>query len=150
MEQYNSSQKYSNPIILFDGVCNLCDKSVQFLLTYNRKENLHFASLQSTFAKNLLQKENVQFQDLSTVIYIENGKAYTKSAAIFEVSKHLIYPWKAIHYFSFIPKRITDWLYELIAKNRYNWFGRKNECILPKSEWQDRFHGQGHKKSQNF
>jgi predicted DCC family thiol-disulfide oxidoreductase YuxK len=140
MQDSNSYQKYSKPIVLFDGVCNLCNSSVQFLLSYNRKENLHFASLQSSFAKNLLQKLNIPFKDLNTIIFVENGKVYTKSSAIFQTSKHLIYPWKAIQYFAFIPTCISNWFYDLIAKNRYHFFGRKNECMIPKQKWQHRFH----------
>ena len=141
MQKRESNPNTSTPIVLFDGVCNLCNSSVQFLLSYNRKENLRFASLQSSFAKNLLQKLNIPFKDLNTIIFIENGKVYTKSAAIFQTSKHLIFPWKAIQYFAFIPTCISNWFYDLIAKNRYRWFGRKKKCMIPKQKWQNRFFG---------
>lgn len=141
MQDCNSYQKCSKPIVLFDGLCNLCSSSVQFLLTYNRKKNLHFASLQSPFAKNLLQQLNIPMEDLSTIIFVQNEKVYTKSSAVFELSKHLTYPWKAIHYFAFLPSPISNWFYDLIARNRYHWFGRKKKCMIPKTKWQDRFHG---------
>ena len=72
MTENKSYQDTSNPIVLFDGVCNLCNTSVRFLMAYNRKENLHFASLQSKYAKNLLAKYNLSQTDLSTVVFIEN------------------------------------------------------------------------------
>ncbi len=141
MTESNTYQNTSNPIVLFDGVCNLCNTSVRFLLAYNRKENLHFASLQSNFAKELLAKYNLPKTDLDTVVFIEDQKISTQSTAAFEISKHLIYPWRAIEHFKHLPKSITDWFYKIISKNRYNWFGRKNECMVPKAEWKHRFHG---------
>ena len=141
MTENKSYHDTSNPIVLFDGVCNLCNTSVRFLMAYNRKENLHFASLQSKYAKNLLAKYNLSQTDLSTVVFIENEKISTQSTAIFEISKHLIYPWRAIENFKYLPKSITDWFYKLVAKYRYSWFGRKKECMIPKAEWKHRFHG---------
>ncbi len=140
MTENNLHQNISNPIVLFDGVCNLCNTSVRFLLAYNRKENLHFASLQSNFAKELLAKHNLPSTDFDTVIFIENQKISTQSKAVFEISKHLIYPWRAIENFKYLPTSITDWFYKQISKNRYMWFGRKKECMLPKAEWKYRFH----------
>lgn len=139
MQHSKSDQNNSNPIVLFDGLCNLCTTSVQFLLAYNRKENLQFTSLQSDFAKKLRMQYNVSNSELSTIIFIENKQVYTKSTAAFELTKHLIYPWRAIYYFKYIPKSITDWIYNLISKNRYNWFGKKNYCMIPKPEWKHRF-----------
>lgn len=139
MQQIKSDQHYSNPIVLFDGVCNLCTTSVRFLLAYNRTKNLHFASLQSDFAKDLLLQYKIFNSELSTIIFIEDKHIYIKSTAAFELSKHLIYPWRAIYFFKFIPKLITDWIYDLISKNRYNWFGRKDQCMIPKPEWKHRF-----------
>lgn len=139
MQHIKSDQNYSNPIVLFDGVCNLCTTSVRFLLTYNKKENLHFASLQSNYAKNLLEQYQVSNSNLSTIIFIENKQVYTKSTAVFELTKHLTYPWRAISLFRFIPKFITDSIYNFISKNRYNCFGKKKECMIPKPEWKHRF-----------
>ncbi|MDM8159494.1 thiol-disulfide oxidoreductase DCC family protein [Labilibaculum sp. K2S] len=139
MLQIKSDQNYSNPIVLFDGVCNLCTTSVQFLLAYNRKENLHFASLQSDFAQELLIQYKLTNEELSTIIFIENERIYTKSTAVLELTKHLIYPWRALYFFKFVPRMITDWVYNLISKNRYNWFGKKNQCMIPKPEWKHRF-----------
>ena len=126
--------------MLFDGVCNFCNTTVRFVLAYNRAENIQFSPLQSDFAKQLLAQHNLSSDDMNTVVFIEDNKAYTRSTAAFQISKHLIYPWKAIYYFKFVPKSITDWIYDLIAKNRYSWFGKKNQCMVPKPEWRERFH----------
>ena len=141
MTKNNWDQNNANPIVLFDGVCNLCNTSVRFLLAYNRKENLHFAPLQSKFAKELLAKYNLPSSDLDTIVFIEKQKISTQSKAVFEVAEHLIYPWRAIEHFKYLPTSITDWFYKLISTNRYRWFGRKKECMLPKAEWKHRFHG---------
>ena len=138
MQHTNTYQDASDPIVLFDGVCNLCNTSVRFILAYNRKENLRFASLQSEFAKKLLAQHQVDIE-MDTVVFVENGEIFTRSSAGFEISKHLIYPWRAMYYFKYIPKNITDWIYKLIARNRYQWFGKKDQCMVPKPEWKHRF-----------
>ncbi|WP_321515506.1 thiol-disulfide oxidoreductase DCC family protein [Marinifilum fragile] len=140
MHSHSKNINNSNPIVLFDGVCNFCNTTVRFVLAYNRAENIQFSPLQSDFAKQLLAQHNLSSDDMNTVVFIEDNKAYTRSTAAFHISKHLIYPWKAIYYFKFVPKSITDWIYDLIAKNRYSWFGKKNQCMVPKPEWKERFH----------
>ncbi|PKQ64909.1 hypothetical protein BZG02_03415 [Labilibaculum filiforme] len=139
MQHIQSDQNYSNPIVLFDGVCNLCTTSVRFLLAYNQKENLHFASLQSNFAKELLLQYHLPSSKLSTIILIENQQVYTKSIAVLELSKHLTYPWRVFYFLKFVPRRISDWVYDRISKNRYKCFGKKNQCMIPKPEWKHRF-----------
>jgi len=140
MHKNASNTKITNPVVLFDGVCNLCNTSVRFLLAYNRKENLHFAPLQSEYAQQHLKALNLHNEDFRTVVFIENGLVFTKSTAAFEITKHLIYPWKIIYHFRFIPRKLTNWVYEIISINRYKVFGRKKDCMIPKPEWQNRFH----------
>lgn len=139
MKDTSNNINNTNPIVLFDGVCNLCNTSVRFLLAYNRKENLHFASLQSDFAQQLLSKYGAT-SNMDTVIFIENGRIYKKSKAFFEICKHLIYPWRAMYYFKYVPVSITNWMYEFVAKYRYKLFGKRKSCMIPKPEWIDRFH----------
>jgi len=76
---------------------------------------------------------------MDSLIFIENDQAYIKSEAAFKISKHLIYPWKIIYHFRYLPKGLCDWVYDLIAKNRYSWFGKKQFCMIPKEECKDRF-----------
>lgn len=140
MTENTSNIKITNPVVLFDGVCNFCNTSVRFVLAYNRAENIHFTPLQSDFSKKLLAQHKLSSDDINTVIFIENNKVYTKSSAVFRITKHLIYPWRALYYFTYLPKTITDWFYDQIAKNRYSWFGKKNQCMVPKPEWRERFH----------
>lgn len=139
MKDTSNNINNTNPIVLFDGVCNFCNTSVRFLLAYNRKENLHFASLQSDFAQKVLSQYGVT-PHMDTVIFIEDGNIYTKSKAFFEICKHLIYPWKAMYYFKYIPSSITNWIYDLIAKHRYKLFGKRKKCMVPRPEWRDRFY----------
>jgi len=129
----------SHPIVLFDGICNLCNTSVRFLLAYNPKENLRFSPLQSAKAKEILKQLNWDEKAMDSLIFIEDEKAYIKSEAAFKISKHLTYPWKAIYHFRHFPKRFCDWFYDLIAQNRYSWFGKQQSCMIPKEEWKDRF-----------
>jgi len=131
--------KSSHPVVLFDGICKLCNGSVRFLLAYNRKANLRYAPLQSIKAKELLKRFNWEEKSMDSLIFIEEDKVYIKSEAAFKISKHLTYPWKAIYYFRYFPKRLCDWFYDFIAKNRYTWFGKKSSCMIPGEEWKDRF-----------
>ena len=129
----------SQSIVLFDGVCNLCNTSVRFLLAYNKKANLFFCPLQSTKAKQLLNSLNWEGERVNSLIFIEDKQVYIKSEAAFRISKHLTYPWKAIYHFRHFPKGFCDWLYDIIAQNRYSWFGKKQSCMMPRPEWTDRF-----------
>lgn len=129
----------SKAIVLFDGVCNLCHSSVRFLLAYNRKANLYFAPLQSSKAKELLKQVKWTENDLSSIVFIEYDKVYSKSEALFNIAKHLTYPWRIIYHFRFLPKALCDGLYKLLAQNRYAWFGKQKSCMVPKKEWTNRF-----------
>ena len=129
----------SHPIVLFDGICNLCNTSVRFLLAYNKKANLMFCPLQSAKAKVILKRLNWEVRPMDSLIFIEDGKVYFKSEAAFKISKHLTYPWKAIYHFRHFPKGFCDWIYDVIAQNRYSWFGKQQSCMMPRPEWTDRF-----------
>lgn len=140
MHSHSKNISNSNPIVLFDGVCNFCNTTVRFVLAYNRAENIRFSPLQSDFAKQLLAQHNLSSDDIDTVVFVQDNKAYTKSSAAFQIARHLIYPWKTLYYFKHTPKNITNWIYDLIARNRYSWFGKKNQCMVPKPEWRERFY----------
>jgi predicted DCC family thiol-disulfide oxidoreductase YuxK len=129
----------SRSIVLFDGVCNLCNTSVRFLLAYNKKANLLFCPLQSAKGKELLDNLNWEGERINSLIFIESEQVHIKSEAIFKISKHLTYPWKVIYHFRYFPKRFCDWVYEVIAQNRYTLFGKKAYCMKPKPEWKNRF-----------
>ena len=123
-------------IILFDGECNFCDASVQFII---KRDNgtFHFASLQSEVGKQLV--ERFQLQGIDSVVLIENERAYTKSTAALRIAKRLHRLWRFCYLLIVLPKPIRDSIYDLIAKNRYKWFGKKEICLLPNEKDRARF-----------
>lgn len=129
----------SKPILFFDGVCNLCSSSVQFVLKHNKKGNIQFASLQSQFAKQRLKSFNLPKDYLQSLVLIESEEIYIKSDAALRISKHLSGIWSIGSVFLIIPKFIRDAAYDLIAKHRYKWFGKAETCWIPKPEWKERF-----------
>lgn len=126
-------------IILFDGVCNLCERSVQTVLKYDRQGYFHFASLQSDAGRKLLQQFGLPADELKSFVLIENGKAFTRSTAALRVAGKLGGPWKLLYPFIVLPAFLRNAVYDLIAANRYRWFGKKEACWLPKPEWTSRF-----------
>lgn len=127
------------PVILFDGVCNLCNSSVQFIIRNDPDKKFAFASLQSSVAKDLLTELSSGPTDLYSILLLKNGKVFDRSDAILEISKDLSRPWSAIYVFRFLPKAIRDALYKLIANNRYKLFGRQDSCLMPTPELRARF-----------
>ncbi|MEH7444512.1 thiol-disulfide oxidoreductase DCC family protein [Bacillus sp. JJ1122] len=127
-----------HPVILFDGVCNFCDASVQFILNRDPKGIFQFASLQSEAGQNLVKKHNVP-ADVDSMILIEDDKVYYKSTAALRISRHLQGTWKWLYGFTIIPSPIRNIVYDLIAKNRYKWFGQKESCMLPPPNIRKRF-----------
>lgn len=127
-----------HPVILFDGVCNFCDVSVQFILNRDPNETFHFASLQSEAGQELLNKYHVR-DDVDSMILIENDKVYYKSSAALRISRHLRGAWKLLYVFMVVPAPIRNVVYDLIARNRYKWFGQKESCMLPPPNVRKRF-----------
>lgn len=126
------------PIILFDGVCNLCNGAVQFVIKHDPEGKYLFASLQSEEGKRLLQHFQLP-QDLSSFVLIENNKVYIRSTGALKVAKQLKGAIKLLYAFMIVPKFIRDAVYNWIARNRYTWFGKKDECMLPTPELKARF-----------
>ena len=125
-------------IILFDGECNFCDQSVQFIIKRDPEGKFKFASLQSETGQELLNKFNAP-RDLDSFVFIEGDRCYFKSSAALRVFKHLKGVWKFSYYLLIVPRPIRDFFYHIIAKNRYKWFGKKDECMLPTPEQRERF-----------
>ncbi|MEX1383530.1 thiol-disulfide oxidoreductase DCC family protein [Lutibacter sp.] len=126
-------------IILFDGICNLCNTSVIFIIKHDKKAHFKFASLQSDAAKELLLQYNVKKIKIDSIILIENGTFYEKSTAALRISKKLNGGFKLLYIFILIPTFIRDWVYNYIAKNRYKWFGKKDNCMIPSEKLKSRF-----------
>ncbi len=126
-------------LILFDGVCSFCNYWVNFAIKRDRKKKLHFTPLQGETAKWLLPQYNLNPTSLSSVIFIDSGKAWTQSSAAIRICKHLDGGWKLFYGLMIIPKFIRDFLYNIIARNRYKWFGKKENCMMPTPELRERF-----------
>lgn len=125
-------------IILFDGICNFCDSSVQFIIRYDQAAYFQFASIQSDVGQALLAKYNVS-ENVDSVILIEHGKAYVESTAALRISRKLDGLWPICYLFILVPPFLRNTVYRLVAKNRYRLFGQKKICLLPTSSQQKRF-----------
>lgn len=127
-------------IVLFDGVCNLCAKSVQFIIKRDPEKIFKFASLQSDHAQKILASVVSDKKNLSTLVLVDkNQKIYFESSAWLRILKELSGLWSLFFVLIVVPPFFRDFIYRFIAKNRYHWFGKKEECWLPTKEWQDRF-----------
>ena len=127
------------PIILFDGVCNFCNAGVSFIIRQDKKNIFRFAALQSKAGQQLLEKYNLPQKKFDSFILIDKGKAYYRSTAGFKIYGKLPWYWKWTQIFWIVPKFIRDGVYDFIARNRYKWFGRKEECMIPTPDVRNRF-----------
>ena len=126
-----------NAIILFDGVCNFCNASINFTIRHDKKGYFKFAPLQSEKAKELVG--DLTTPEPETVLLVENGKIYDHSTAALRVARKLNGLWPLFYVLMIIPKPLRDWVYSFIAKRRYKWFGRTEACMVPTPEVRDRF-----------
>jgi predicted DCC family thiol-disulfide oxidoreductase YuxK len=126
-------------IILFDGVCNLCNSAVDFIIKRDKKNRFKFSSLQDNSVRKLLNESNLQEGYLDSIILIRGDKIYFKSRAALEISKNLSGFWPLFYTLILIPAFVRDPLYEWIARNRYKWFGKKSTCRLPTEEEKSKF-----------
>ncbi|MCW5947614.1 MAG: thiol-disulfide oxidoreductase DCC family protein [Fimbriimonadales bacterium] len=125
----------SDLIVLFDGECNLCNRTVQFIIKRDPKARFRFGALQWAASRSLLGDPAPN----STVVLIENDRVYRESAATLRICRHLRFPWPLLSIFIFVPRPIRDAIYRWIANNRYRWFGKRNECMAPTAELAHRF-----------
>ena len=123
-----------NPVVLFDGVCNLCVGSVQFIIKHDKQKQFRFASLQSNFGKAILQKAGVSENNFNSFILFEEGEIFTRSTAALRVCKQLSGGWNLLYVLIIIPAFIRNPIYSIIANNRYKLFGKKEACWLPDEE----------------
>ena len=126
-------------IILFDGVCNLCNSSVQFIIRHDPDEQFKFAALQSPFGQEQLRKFEIPQDALNSVILMRDGVAFQRSDAALEIARDFNGMWRGLYYFKIIPRFLRDWIYDRIAKNRYSLFGKRDECMIPTPELKARF-----------
>jgi len=126
-------------IILFDGVCNLCNSSVNFIIDNDHKNVFKFTSLQSEKGIELLKKYDLLDKNIDSVILVENDKAYVKSDAALKIAKTLGGKYKLFYGLIILPAFIRNFFYDIIAKNRYKWFGKKDSCRIPTLELKSKF-----------
>lgn len=124
----------NSPIILFDGVCNLCNASVQFIINRDPKRHFMFATLQGKTAQSILGDAPLAGLDLNSVVLVENGKLYDRSTAALRIARKLSSGWPVFYAFIIVPQFIRDGIYNWIAKNRYKWFGKQESCMMPTPE----------------
>ncbi len=131
MEQY--------PILLFDGVCNLCNQTVQFIIEQDKKNIFRFAALQSEYGQNTLKKHQLFDNQLNSVVLVYKNKTYTHAAAPLEVLRLLGGFWQLGYIFKLVPSFFSNIVYRWVARNRYKWFGAKESCWLPTAELKSKF-----------
>lgn len=127
------------PIILFDGICNFCNNSVIFILKRNIKTPIYFTALQSEVGQRLLTEYELPVNEMESIVFIEQGKAYMQSTAALRICRYLRGLWPLCYGFIIVPKFIRDGIYNWVSKNRYKWFGVREECMIPTPEMKKRF-----------
>ena len=130
---------FSRPLILFDGVCNLCNRSVQFIIKRDKKKQFLFASLQGQTGQELLKKFDLPANDFNSFILVVGDKIYTRSTGVLRMLKILGGRWKLFYGLIIVPGFIRNAFYNWIAKNRYKWYGKRDECMVPTAELKERF-----------
>ncbi|CQR53602.1 thiol-disulfide oxidoreductase DCC family protein [Paenibacillus riograndensis] len=126
-------------VVLIDGVCHLCQGLVRFIIPRDPQGRILFAPLQSEISRKLTNDSGLVPGQLSTVVLLENGVCYTESAAVLRIARKLRFPWPAAYLLIIIPRPLRDALYRLVARNRYRWFGRDEQCMVPTPEIRKRF-----------
>lgn len=127
-------------IVLFDGVCNLCNGAVKYIIKHDKKDIFRFASLQSEIGRNLVSERGMDPEELDSIILIEPGVAYyRKSTAALEISRDLSGGYSFLKNFLFIPESLRDGIYDFVASNRYKWYGKKESCMIPTPDLKAKF-----------
>ncbi len=130
---------HTDPVILFDGICNFCNSAVNFTIKRDKHKKIKFAPLQSDTGKSILKQHGLPENYSSSFLFIENGKLYNRSAAALRVCRYLSGLWPLCYSLIIIPAFIRNAVYDFIAKNRYKWFGQKDACMVPTPDVRARF-----------
>jgi len=134
-----ADHKPPGPIVLFDGVCNLCNGAVQFLIPRDPEARFSFAPVQSSTGQRLLERNDLVTDDFDTIVLVEGKRVHTKSDAVIRIAALLGWPYRLAVAGRILPRDLRDWLYDVVADNRYDWFGRKDQCMIPDEDVSDRF-----------
>ena len=128
-----------NPVLLFDGVCNLCNATVQFIINRDRNKKFRFAPLQSVIGQQAKVLNGIPADELESVILFVEGKIYKKSDAALQIARRLDGAWPVFFIFYIVPRFLRDPIYDLVAKYRYKWFGKRDSCMVPDPDLKSRF-----------
>ncbi|ARN77814.1 thiol-disulfide oxidoreductase [Nonlabens spongiae] len=126
-------------IILFDGVCNLCNGAINFIIKRDPKDHYRFAALQSDIGEELLAKHDIDPEKTDSIVLIRNGSAFAKAGAALRIAKKMSGAWPLLYGLTIIPKFISNAVYDYIAYHRYKWFGKKESCMIPTPELKKKF-----------
>jgi len=126
-------------VVIFDGVCNLCSHTVQFIVAHEVSPTLHFAPVQSAAGARLMRQFGLDPEDAKTFVLVEKGLPYVRSEAAIRISRHLHMPWRLLCLVRFVPRFLRDRCYDIVVRNRYRWFGRHEKCMVPSSAIAARF-----------
>lgn len=129
----------ASPILIFDGVCNFCNGSVNFLLRHDTQGVFRFAANQSETGKELLTAQGIDAERVESVYVYADGRLLQKSDAALYIASRLPYPWRLLAVLRIVPAVLRDWLYDFVARNRYKWFGKRESCRLPTAAERERF-----------
>lgn len=129
----------ANKIILFDGFCNLCSGTVQFIIKNEKSDLLRFSPLQSETGMRILKEFQVDPSFTGSVVFIEDGKVYVKSRAALKIAKYLRFPFRLASLLHIVPGVVSDGVYDIIARKRHWIFGRKKTCWIPRRQWEHKF-----------
>jgi predicted DCC family thiol-disulfide oxidoreductase YuxK len=127
-------------IVMYDGDCNMCAAVVQFTIVRDRRGVLRYAALQSETGERLLREHGLATQPIDTFVFIEEGDAYVRSTAALRLIRYLFGGWPLLYGFILVPRPLRDMVYSFVARNRYRWFGKKEQCMLMKPEYRERFY----------
>ncbi len=129
------------PVLFFDGVCNLCNRTVSFVMEHDRSGRIRFASLQSAYAEQVLRPLGIEPGCLESIVYLHKGQALRRSDAVLAICRDLRAPWRWLQIFWIMPRPLRDILYGWVARRRYKWFGKRPSCRIPTPAERDRFLG---------
>ena len=135
----STATHHQPPTLLFDGICNLCNASVQWVIEHDQKGIFRFASLQSEAGQVFLKKFNLPTEELNTVVLVDGEHAWTRSDVPLQIFKKLGGWWRLLSVFFIVPRPVRNMVYDWVARNRYRWFGKKDECWLPTPDLKNRF-----------
>jgi predicted DCC family thiol-disulfide oxidoreductase YuxK len=136
MDKINQSH---HSIVVFDGLCNLCNTSVNFIIARDNKNRFKFLPMQSGKGQKFLAKHHISSDCIDTLFLVSNNEILKKSNAVLAIAQELKMPWNWFAILKIIPESIRNFFYSLIAKNRYKWFGKKQQCMIPIAELHDKF-----------